>query len=127
MTAVCYLSLQSRVISVHSYYLTSLVNLAFYGFPSLPACSKSVLCYMLFSILNYLEAVIVQKHFPFRKRFLIGPVYFGAFGFYLYIGITLSDYNLAQRNRKSNTQYCTKCTNKFRTYRRKRISFTKKC
>jgi len=35
MTLDCRISaLQSRVISVHSYYLTSLVNLAFYGFDS---------------------------------------------------------------------------------------------
>lgn len=29
-------------------------------------------------------------------------------GFYLYIGITLSDCIIAQRNRKSNTENCTK-------------------
>ena len=39
-------------------------------------------------------------------------------GFYLYIGITLSDYRLAQKNGKCNTANYTKLPTRFRAIRR---------
>ena len=80
-------SKQPRVISVLSYYLTSLVNLSFCG--------------------------------------LYGSVYIRAFGYYLYIGITLSDYKITQGSRKINMENCTKCMKQNRAYSRNAAKQTK--
>ena len=150
MTLDCYIFLhrcfsQPRAISVHSYYLTSLVTSRFYRFggrnlfiqSSIPSHIPSKLnsytlicekpqCGKLSSWKAFVLWLPVLSHF-FPQQFIFRynlACYFGNFfiitsifaacdrleplGCYLFIGITLSGYNIAQGNEFCNTQYCTK-------------------
>ena len=152
MTLDCYIFLhrcfsQSRVISVHSYYLTSLVTSRFYRFgdktfsssqaflrtnhPSLNHIlsfvrSHSAGSYQVEKLSSYGSLycrIFYPQQFVYVLRFILA-CYFGKIfiitsifaacdrleplGCYLFIGITLSGYNIAQGNGFCNTQYCTK-------------------
>lgn len=107
----------SRVSSLNSYYLTSLINLSFYDFRyrpiSRPQCfgsdpascgalkSSGFVCPDKQPTVSRYPSDFTPSFFWFSFHYFWGWMLV----FYLYIGITLSDYNLSQGCMENKCQY----------------------